>query len=1120
MNRAGYRAVLSLPWQARPTVAFSSWNGLVQCRDRAAVESGLRGRLFTALVMLWLVGPVGWAQDRGADKPPSSEAALAIYADAANYQNNGAFDLAVTEWQKFLSRHADDPLAPKAAHYLGVCLMQKDPADVREAAEAFAKALRQPDPELREETLANRGWCLYTQATESEGGERTAALRETLQTYAQLLREFPQAQLQDQALFYSGEAATALEQYAEAADFYERLLKLPKPSSLRCQSVYAVGFAREQLDQLDRALAAYEQLLRDCPESPLANDARVRIGDVLIRQEKFDQAVAMLRQAIDGGGSLTDYALYRCAYALVKQDKLSDAAELYDRLSRDFADSPYASSAQLAAAQASYRAGDYESAEAGFRKLLASGPPETRIEAAHWICQILQRNGKVADAATLAEQTLKIDAPDTPLRLALELDLADALAVIPDRGQEALKRYQAIARRAPDDPSAPRAVYGACFTALQVGNLQLAEQLAAEFLKRYRNDPLVPDVGYVAAEAQLRGGSPAAAADSYERLLKGAPDHPSRGMWWLRWATARYQAGDYQRVITDLPAQLKNLNTPTQRAEAHLLIGSSCLEAEQFADAAKAFEVALKSDPEFAGREEAQLLLGQAQLRAGNRGAAARTWQQLDAKGTTTAAVQGRLRLAQLKSQLGEVDQSLALYDRVLQDDVDDDLTGYALWGRGNLLLQRQDFAPALAAFDRLLELQPAHPLARDAQLARGICLRRSGRAADAEQALEALLDEDLPPSMLGAALHEAALADIDQKAPARAAAKLERLLHSVTDYPEADKARYELAWALRDANEPEKAARQFAELSQQQPDSPLAAEAAYHVGQFEYEQQHWDEAARAYAKASRADDPNLVEKALYRLGWSHFQANRLEEARSAFDELLTREGTNSELARDARLMLAECQFKAGQYAEALAAFTNVRQSLRQPPKDAPASATQPEQLALLHGGQSALQLERYEEALQWFEQLRRWYPSTPYLAQAFYESGVCQLRLDRPDQALPLLAEVAENYRNETAARARFMIGELHFEAKDPAKAIAEFQRVMFGFGGDQAPPEIRDWQAKSGFEAGRCAELLLQRADPTKKSAAREVAIKMYRYVIDTHPEHELANKAKGRLEALTRI
>ncbi len=47
-----------------------------------------------------------------------------MYTDAANFQNNSAFDLAVDEWTRFLERFADDPLAPKAQHYLGVCQMQ------------------------------------------------------------------------------------------------------------------------------------------------------------------------------------------------------------------------------------------------------------------------------------------------------------------------------------------------------------------------------------------------------------------------------------------------------------------------------------------------------------------------------------------------------------------------------------------------------------------------------------------------------------------------------------------------------------------------------------------------------------------------------------------------------------------------------------------------------------------------------------------------------------------------------------------------------------------------------------------------------------------------------------
>src|SRR5688572_31409613 len=50
----------------------------------------------------------------------SSPEAVLAYREAANLQNNGAFDVAAEEWQKFLKDFPKDPLAAKALHYLGV----------------------------------------------------------------------------------------------------------------------------------------------------------------------------------------------------------------------------------------------------------------------------------------------------------------------------------------------------------------------------------------------------------------------------------------------------------------------------------------------------------------------------------------------------------------------------------------------------------------------------------------------------------------------------------------------------------------------------------------------------------------------------------------------------------------------------------------------------------------------------------------------------------------------------------------------------------------------------------------------------------------------------------------
>lgn len=56
-------------------------------------------------------------------------------------------------------------------------------------------------------------------------------------------------------------------------------------------------------------------------------------------------------------------------------------------------------------------------------------------------------------------------------------------------------------------------------------------------------------------------------------------------------------------------------------------------------------------------------------------------------------------------------------------------------------------------------------------------------------------------------------------------------------------------------------------------------------------------------------------------------------------------------------------------------------------------------------------------------------------------------------------------------------MMGEVYFSQCDFAKAIPEFQRVMYGFGGDKAPEDMKNWQAKNAFEAMRCSEVLIEK-------------------------------------------
>ncbi|MEL6897507.1 MAG: tetratricopeptide repeat protein, partial [Planctomycetota bacterium] len=292
-------------------------------------------------------------------------------------------------------------------------------------------------------------------------------------------------------------------------------------------------------------------------------------------------------------------------------------------------------------------------------------------------------------------------------------------------------------------------------------------------------------------------------------------------------------------------------------------------------------------------------------------------------------------------------------------------------------------------------------------------------------------------------------------------------------------------------------------------------------AGQQYYQKQQWDKAADAFLAATKTSpDAETREKAFYRRGWSLFQGKKYEAAESAFAMQL-QQFPKGKLMADAQLMVGESRFKPGKYMEALEAFKIARARIEAAGESGKTlvdpNKRQIRELVFLHGGQASAQLKYWDEALQWYTALRDRFPNTVYLPQSFYETGFAYQQMGDDQRAMDFFTRVASKYRNELAARSRFMIGEIHFGKKDYTSAITEFQRVMYGFNAEKAPANIKNWQAKSGFEAAKCAEVLVNQNRGDRRQQALTFATKFYQYVIDKHPQHELAVPAKTALQKL---
>ncbi|MFO0820762.1 MAG: tetratricopeptide repeat protein [Pirellulales bacterium] len=1088
------------------------WNGVRESRTNVQGRNWLRSVLvagsFGASGLTGLVGVASPAivvaqEANPAAKPESSPEATALYADAASFQNNGAFDLAVDEWSKFLEKFPKDPLAPKAQHYLGVCQLQLKQFD--KAVATFTSLMKDhPKFELLEDATFNLALSHYSQASATNPQSYATAAK----SLAAHLQKFPKSKHADQALFFQGESLYNQGEKKEAIAAYESVVKNYPESKVRADAAYAWGVTLEELQQYPQAGVAYDLFLKSYSDNGLANEVRMRKAETVLQAGQFADAEKQFAAVAKVEGfAQADHASLRRAFCLVKQDKFPEAAAAYAEVAKNYPQSPALHEAELSAGRWYYRVEQYPEASMWLAKAAAGRGPEAP-EAAHWLARIALRSGKPAEALAAVDAVLP-SAEKSSFFVALRMDRADALYEIPDKRAESLKLYREIATSSAEHELAPQALYNLAFGELDAREYDAAVKDAQAFLDKYKEHRLTGDVEYVRAESQLLANKLDEADKNYQALVERHGSHRDAGLWRVRWALTQFLAKKYDVVVKTL-AKIEGLAPPELLAEAHYLVGASQYYTEKYAAAIDAFNASLKSAPKWRQADETLLLLSRCQAKLDQTDAAKATIRKL-----LTDLPESKL-LDQAHYRLGEYAYSgddftgaIAAYDVVTSKYPESTFAPYAWYGKGWSLSRTKQFPQAVAAFTSLLEKWPQHALQADSQYGRGLARRQAGDVKGAVADLDAYLASNPPVEAKSNARYERGLAQVAAQDFAGAVATFDALLKENEKYADADKVRYELAWAYKSQEKNDEAVAQFRTLATAHPSSPLAGEAHFHVGEGLYDQKKFDEAVKEYAAAKQKAQPGeIAEKAAYKLGWSHFHLKQFQPALDQFTGLLEAYPKGM-LAPDGTFMVAECYFRLNKYKEALPAFkaTAAVEGLNETLRS----------LGLLHGGQAASQLSQWKDSVELLDQLIEKFPKSSYLYEALYERGWAKQNLKQIDEAL-VDYEAASAGRDQAAARARFMIGEIRFDQKKYDEAVKDFQRVMFGFGGEKAPTEVKTWQAKSGFEAARCWEVRIEgAADAAQKAAALANARRFYSYVVEKHPQDSLAADAKKRLDAL---
>jgi len=265
------------------------------------------------------------------------------------------------------------------------------------------------------------------------------------------------------------------------------------------------------------------------------------------------------------------------------------------------------------------------------------------------------------------------------------------------------------------------------------------------------------------------------------------------------------------------------------------------------------------------------------------------------------------------------------------------------------------------------------------------------------------------------------------------------------------------------------------------------------------------DSVKRLEALLKNKPAPELRQLALYRLGIVQFEQERFLPAARAFEGLLKDAPKDLVVsaawqAGEARRQLALIAKGDAQIREFKVALTNYELATKGPVKEQGNQSELQEQ-SLLRIGQTLASLEDWDSAQQTFEQFIKSYPKHKLIRTARLGFGwVVHNQEKYPEAIVSYEKVVKDGVRDDTGARAQFLLGECYLEQKQLVKARTEFSKVevLYAF---------PLWQSKALYEMGRAF------AQDNQDVEARKVFMQL----IEKYPETSGAAAAKDELKRL---
>lgn len=286
--------------------------------------------------------------------------------------NNGAE--AVRELSEFLKRYPTSTYENEANELLSEAYFASNNFT---AAINYIEGLKRRTPRIN----ASYQRLTYNQAVNDFNAERYTA---AILNFDKSLQNPVDGSLRDDALFWKGEAYSALKKYDEAVPIYNQVVKTGSPD-LQAKSLYSLGYAYYNRKEYSRALPYFRDFISRSGRSGDAQaieDATVRIADSYFATKNYNEAMRFYDQSIAQGRIDKDYATYQKGLILAFMERDVESKALFEQVISRYPTSRYVDDALFQIANVDFEKGSYQTAIRGFSRLINDKPKSALVPAA------------------------------------------------------------------------------------------------------------------------------------------------------------------------------------------------------------------------------------------------------------------------------------------------------------------------------------------------------------------------------------------------------------------------------------------------------------------------------------------------------------------------------------------------------------------------------------------------------------------------------------------------------------------------------------------------------------------------------------------------------------------